>query len=155
MPPRPGTGARARIDDTKGGGSAALLFWREDETMSENAGPERAIVRGLRGRCPRCGDGKLFKGFLGLRDRCEHCGLDYGFADAGDGPAVFVILIGGFFVCFLALFTEVAFHPPVWVHLVLWLPLAAIVCLGLLRPFKGVLIALQFHNKASQFGDRR
>ena len=51
------------------------------------------IARGLRGRCPRCGEGKLFQGFLSLRPRCAHCGLDFNFADAGDGPAVFVILI--------------------------------------------------------------
>jgi uncharacterized protein (DUF983 family) len=113
------------------------------------------ILAGLACRCPKCGEGPLFEGFLRVMPRCEACGFDLRSADSGDGPAVFVILIGGFLVCFLALFTEVAFHPPVWVHLVLWLPLAAIVCLGLLRPFKGVLIALQFHNKASQAGDRR
>ena len=59
------------------------------------------IGRGLRGRCPRCGEGRLFHGFLSLRPACERCGLDYGFADAGDGPAVFVILIGGFIVVIL------------------------------------------------------
>jgi uncharacterized protein (DUF983 family) len=67
------------------------------------------IGRGLRGRCPRCGDGHLFKGFLSLRLKCEHCGLDYGFADSGDGPAVFVILIAGFVVVFAALITEVLY----------------------------------------------
>ena len=105
------------------------------------------IVAGLLCRCPNCGEGPLFAGFLKVSPRCEACGFDLQKADSGDGPAVFVILIGGFVVCFAALFTEVAFHPPVWVHLVLWLPLAVIVCLGLLRPFKGVLIALQFHHK--------
>ena len=94
----------------------------------------------------------MFKGFLTVNPRCEACGFDLKKADSGDGPAVFVILIGGFVVCFAALFTEVAFHPPIWVHLVLWLPLAVIVCLGLLRPFKSVLIALQFHHKASEGG---
>ena len=108
------------------------------------------IVAGLLCRCPNCGEGPLFAGFLKVSPRCEACGFDLQKADSGDGPAVFVILIGGFVVCFAALFTEVAFHPPVWVHLVLWLPLAVIVCLGLLRPFKGVLIALQFHHKASR-----
>ncbi len=110
------------------------------------------IVAGLLCRCPNCGEGPLFAGFLKVSPRCEACGFDLQKADSGDGPAVFVILIGGFVVCFAALFTEVAFHPPVWVHLVLWLPLAVIVCLGLLRPFKGVLIALQFHHKASEGG---
>ena len=111
------------------------------------------ILAGLACRCPNCGEGPLFDGFLRIAPRCEACGFDLKKADTGDGPSVFVILIGGFFVCFLALFTEVTFHPPVWVHLVLWLPLSVVVCLGLLRPFKGVLIALQFHHKAQQAGD--
>ncbi|MGN6569884.1 MAG: DUF983 domain-containing protein [Pseudolabrys sp.] len=107
------------------------------------------ILRGLRGHCPRCGEGKLFKGFLGLRAACDRCGLDYGFADSGDGPAVFVILIGGFIVVFAAMAVEVAYSPPYWVHAVLWIPLILIVTLAPLRPLKGLLIALQFHHKAA------
>jgi uncharacterized protein (DUF983 family) len=73
-------------------------------------------------------------------------------ADSGDGPAVFIVLVVGVVVCFSALVTEIAFHPPVWVHLVIWLPLAAILVLALLRPFKGVMLAMQFHHKASEAG---
>jgi uncharacterized protein (DUF983 family) len=108
------------------------------------------IVRGLRGRCPRCGEGKLFAGFLGLRPRCELCGLDFSFADAGDGPAVFVILIGGFIVVFAALITEILYQPPYWLHAALWLPLVLLVTLAPLRPIKGLLIALQYHHKAAE-----
>lgn len=108
------------------------------------------IGRGLRGRCPRCGEGRLFHGFLALRPACERCGLDYGFADAGDGPAVFVILIGGFIVVFAALMTEVVYQPPYWVHAALWLPLILIVTLVPLRLVKGLLIALQYHHKAAE-----
>jgi len=108
------------------------------------------IGRGLRGRCPRCGEGRLFQGFLNLRPRCEHCGLDFAFADAGDGPAVFVILIGGFIVVFAALVTEIVYQPPYWVHAALWLPLILILTLGPLRPIKGLLIALQYHHKAQE-----
>jgi uncharacterized protein (DUF983 family) len=108
------------------------------------------IARGLAGRCPRCGKGRLFEGFLGLRPRCEACGLDFDFADAGDGPAVFVILIGGAIVVFAALITEVVYQPPYWVHAALWIPLILIVTLGPLRPIKGLLIALQFHHKAAE-----
>jgi uncharacterized protein (DUF983 family) len=108
------------------------------------------VLAGLACRCPNCGEGPLFKGFISVADRCEACGFDLKKADSGDGPAVFVILIVGFLVCFGMLFTEIAFHPPVWVHLVLWLPLTVILCLVLLRPFKGVLIALQFHHKAEE-----
>ena len=110
--------------------------------------PISPISAGLAGRCPRCGDGRLFSGFIAVAPRCEVCGLDYAFADAGDGPAVFIALIGGFVVLGIALWTEIAFQPPIWLHMVLFLPLTLIVCLGLLRPFKGVLIALQYRNKA-------
>jgi uncharacterized protein (DUF983 family) len=108
------------------------------------------IAKGLAGRCPRCGKGHLFQGFLTLRQRCESCGLDYGFADAGDGPAVFVILLGGGVVVFAALMTEVIYQPPYWVHAVLWLPLILLVTLAPLRLIKGLLIALQFHHKAAE-----
>jgi uncharacterized protein (DUF983 family) len=114
-----------------------------------------AIVAGLSCACPRCGRGKLFQGFLALRPRCEVCGLDYSFADAGDGPAVFIILIGGFIVVFAALIVEVVYQPPMWVHAALWLPLILIVTLGPLRPMKGLLIALQYHHRAAEgrFGE--
>ena len=115
--------------------------------MAEESLP---IARGLRGRCPRCGKGTLFKGFLTLRPSCEQCGLDYTFADAGDGPAVFVILLGGAIVVFAALMTEVIYQPPYWVHALLWLPLILIVTLGPLRAIKGLLIALQYHHKAAE-----
>ena len=108
------------------------------------------IGRGLRGRCPRCGEGRLFQGFLSLRPACERCGLDYSFADAGDGPAVFVILIGGFIVVFTALITEIVYQPPYWVHAALWLPLILLVTLAPLRLIKGLLIALQYHHKAAE-----
>jgi len=108
------------------------------------------IARGLRGCCPRCGVGRLFQGFLTLRPACECCGLDFTFADAGDGPAVFVILLGGAIVVFAALITEVVYQPPYWLHAVLWLPLVLIVTLAPLRPIKGLMIALQYHHKAAE-----
>ena len=76
--------------------------------------------------------------------------MDLSKADSGDGPAVFIALIGGGLVCFAALFAEIAYRPPIWVQLVVFMPLALVVCLGLLRPFKGVLVALQFRNRASE-----
>jgi len=109
-----------------------------------------AFARGLAGRCPRCGEGKLFAGFLRVKPACETCGLDYSFVDSGDGPAVFVIFIAGFIVAGSALITEVLYQPPLWVHAVLWGPLAVVVCLGPLRPLKGVMIALQYHFQAAE-----
>ncbi|HMM64436.1 MAG TPA: DUF983 domain-containing protein, partial [Mesorhizobium sp.] len=74
--------------------------------------PAEPVSSGLRGRCPRCGEGRLFQGFLSLAPRCGICGLDYSFADAGDGPAVFVILVIGFVVVGLALWMEETLAPP-------------------------------------------
>jgi uncharacterized protein (DUF983 family) len=108
------------------------------------------VPAGLRGRCPRCGDGRLFKGFVSLNPRCEACKLDFAFADSGDGPAVFIILIAGFLIVFLALAVEVVYSPPYWLHLLIFLPLTLIVSLGLLRPMKGLMIGLQYRNKAGQ-----
>ncbi len=108
------------------------------------------IARGLRGRCPRCGEGHLFQGFLTVRPACEKCGLDFSFADAGDGPAVFVILIGGAIVVFAALLTEVVYQPPYWLHAALWLPLILLVTLMPLRLLKGLLINLQYYHNAAE-----
>ena len=109
-----------------------------------------ALLAGALGRCPNCGEGRLFEGFLKVSPKCEACGYDLAKADSGDGPAVFVILIGGFIAAFGALFTEVALNPPVWLLLVVWLPVTLIICLALLRPFKGMMLAAQFMNKASE-----
>ena len=82
--------------------------------------------RALFGQCPRCGKGKLFDGYLNVAKACTACGLDYAMFDAGDGPAVFVILIVGAIVAGGALYVEFTFQPPYWVHAVLWLPLIVI-----------------------------
>ena len=117
---------------------------------SESSPPPSPMVAGLLGRCPRCGKGRLFQGFLALRPRCESCGLDYSFVDSADGPAVFVIFISGFIVAGSALAVEMLYAPPYWVHAVLWGPLILITTLGPLRPMKGLLIALQYYHKAAE-----
>jgi uncharacterized protein (DUF983 family) len=109
----------------------------------------QTILRGLACRCPRCGQGKLFTGFLTLRRRCEACELDYAFIDTGDGPAIFIMMIAGAIVVGAALIVEVKYQPPYWVHAVLWLPLILVTTLLPLRAMKSLLIALQFHHKAA------
>ncbi|CCE05655.1 conserved hypothetical protein [Bradyrhizobium sp. STM 3843] len=109
----------------------------------------QTILRGLTCRCPRCGQGKLFSGFLTLRKRCEACDLDYAFIDTGDGPAIFIMMIAGAVVVFAALIVEVKYQPPFWVHAALWLPLILVTTLLPLRAMKSLLIALQFHHKAA------
>ena len=108
------------------------------------------LMTGIRGKCPRCGQGELFRGFLKLRDKCEHCGLDYGFADPADGPAFFVICFGCIPAVVFALLLEIYAQPPVWVHLVTSLPFLVITCLLPLRPLKGWLIDSQYFYKARE-----
>ena len=112
--------------------------------------PVDPVRAGLSGRCPRCGEGRLFRGFLTVGEQCGNCRLDYSFADAGDGPAVFVILIIGFIVVGLALWMEVTLNPPLWLHFLLWIPLTLVLSLTALRLIKGLLIVLQYRNKAAE-----
>ncbi|MCF2525170.1 DUF983 domain-containing protein [Bradyrhizobium sp. G127] len=113
-------------------------------TLSQTA------MRGLTCKCPRCGEGRLYSGFLTLRPDCEVCGLDYAFIDAGDGPAVFIIMIAGFIVVGSALVVEIKYQPPFWVHAALWGPLILATTLLPLRSMKALLIALQYHHKAAE-----
>ena len=106
---------------------------------------------GLACRCPRCGKGRLYAGFLTVTPRCSACDLDLSAQDSGDGPAVFIILILGFIVVGLALWTEITFEPPFWVHAILWPPIILGGALLMLRPFKGVLIALQYRHRSHTF----
>ena len=113
------------------------------------------FVAGLKGRCPNCGEGALWSGFLTVSPACSVCQWPLAEADTGEGPAVFVILIVGFIVVFAALFTEVAVHPPIWLHLVLWLPLATVLSLGLLRPAKGLMLAAAMKGRIERERDSR
>lgn len=110
------------------------------------------FVAGVLGRCPNCGVGSLFIGFLKVAPRCTNCGFDLAKSDSGDGPAVFVIFIAGFIAAFGLLFTEIVYRAPLWLEGLIWLPIAAVLSVGLLRPLKGVMIAAQFANQASQAG---
>jgi uncharacterized protein (DUF983 family) len=107
------------------------------------------LKTGLACRCPRCGKGPLFKGYLSLREACPHCQLSYAFADPADGPAFFVMsAVGVVGMIFLMVF-EFTVHPPIWVHAVVTLPLLVAMCLGCLRPFKAWLVAEQYIHKAA------
>ena len=124
----------------------------EEEGYSPRVSPLKV---GLACKCPRCGRGPLFDGFLTVAERCKACGADLRKADSGDGPAVFIIFILGAVVVPLALLLEARVEPPYWVHLVLWPPVILGGSVALLRPFKGVLIALQYHHRASDSGIER
>ncbi|MCV0415169.1 MAG: DUF983 domain-containing protein [Brevundimonas sp.] len=108
------------------------------------------LKTGLACRCPRCGKGPLFKGYLSLRESCPDCGLDYGFADPADGPAFFVMSGAGLIGMIFMMAFEFTVHPPIWVHAVVTLPLLVALCLGCLRPFKAWLVAEQYVHKAAE-----
>lgn len=110
----------------------------------------QTVMRGLACKCPRCGEGKLYAGFLTLAPRCDVCELDYAFIDAGDGPAVFIIMIAGFIVVGAALVVEMKYQPPFWVHAALWGPLILATTLLPLRSMKALLIDLQYYHKAAE-----
>ena len=109
-----------------------------------------AIRAGLRSRCPSCGKGPLFTGFLKVIPICPVCGFDRMTIETGDGPATFIMQIAGFVVGFSALYVEIAFSPPMWLHFIVWIPLVAALSLGLMRPGKGLMMALQMRNQRDQ-----
>lgn len=118
--------------------------------MSHGSKPVSVLKVGVLARCPRCGEGPLFRQLLNMRESCSSCGLSYRFVDTGDGPAVFAILILGVVVAGLAIYTEFTYEPPVWVHMIAWGLLTPLLAVGLLRFLKATLIALQYKNRAEE-----
>lgn len=112
--------------------------------------PPAPIISGIRCRCPRCGEGQLFRGFLTVAKECDACGLDFSFADPADGPAFFVMTAVGMVVIAVFTWVEIAYHPPLWVHFVTVFPALIIGCLGSLRPVKSWMVASQFFHKAEE-----
>jgi uncharacterized protein (DUF983 family) len=113
--------------------------------------PVSFLRAGLLCRCPNCGKGRLYLGYLKVVEACSKCGLELRKHDAGDGPAVFVVLLVGAIIVALALWVEISYQPPYWVHVVIWAPAILGGCLGALRPAKAILIALQFKYRISGF----
>ncbi|MDA0702339.1 MAG: DUF983 domain-containing protein [Proteobacteria bacterium] len=109
---------------------------------------------GLTCRCPRCGRGPLYTGFLTVRGRCETCDLDLSAQDSGDGPAALIILFLGFAIVGVAIWVEMSFAPPYWLHVVLWPPIIMIATVGLLRPLKAFMVAQQFRHRRDEFDER-
>ena len=114
-----------------------------------------ALGRGFRGRCPKCGEGKLFRAFLKVADKCTACGEDFSHQRADDFPAYLVILIVGHVLVPIALFVETEYAPSYTVQLAVWLPLALASCLALLQPVKGAVVGLQWAFRMHGFGGIR
>ncbi|MEG2312493.1 DUF983 domain-containing protein [Brevundimonas sp.] len=101
-----------------------------------------AVWAGVRGLCPQCGRGPLFSGWLKVRETCEACGFALGKVETGDGAATFIMQITGITVGMSAVAFNLVYRPPLWVNLVFWLPLVIVVAVGLMRPGKGLMTAL-------------
>lgn len=110
------------------------------------------VETGVRGLCPRCGKGHIFRGFLTVRENCEVCGLDYSFADPADGPAVFVQLFACVPGVIFIIMLEILSRPPLWVHIAVGIPVLILTTILPMRPIKGWLVAAQYINKAQEAG---
>lgn len=114
--------------------------------------PVNPIFAGVTGRCPRCGRGRLYRGYLKVAPECEACGLDLARENVGDGAVPFLLIVVCSLGAAVVLWMQFTFDPPVWVF-ALVLPLVIMIpTLALLPPFKGVLIALQYHHRAGDTG---
>lgn len=108
------------------------------------------LVAALRGLCPRCGARTLFAGIVRFSPTCRGCGLNFSAFNVGDGPAAFLIMIVGGLVTALAVTFELAVEPPFWLHILLWVPLTAVLVLAALRFAKGLLLALEYRTAARE-----
>jgi uncharacterized protein (DUF983 family) len=112
----------------------------------------RPAVRGFLGRCPKCGEGRMFRAFLKVADACPVCGEELHHHRADDFPAYLVIVIVGHIVVAATLAVEATFAPPLWLHLLIWLPLTAAMALALIQPIKGVVVGFQWEHGMEGFG---
>jgi uncharacterized protein (DUF983 family) len=128
--------------------------WTTDIAPSGKRDVWTAMKRGWRGRCPRCGEGKLFRAFLKVDNNCSVCGLDYTHHRADDLPAYLVIIIVGHIVVPLALLIETNFSPPVALQLAVYLPITLIASLLLLQPVKGTVVGVQWALRMHGFDEQ-
>jgi len=133
--------------------SAAPKIWTADSVSAEKRDLWTAMKRGFRGRCPRCGEGKLFRAFLKVDNNCSACGLDFTPHRADDLPAYLVIVIVGHLLVPVILWIETDYSPPVWLQLSIYLPLTLIASLLLLQPVKGAVVGMQWALRMHGFDE--
>jgi uncharacterized protein (DUF983 family) len=133
--------------------SPAPTVWTRETASIEKRDAWTALKRGFRGRCPRCGEGKLFRAFLKVDNNCSVCGLDFTPHRADDLPAYLVIVIVGHLVVPAALFIETNYSPPVSLQLAVYLPFTLIASLALLQPVKGAVVGLQWALRMHGFDE--
>ena len=133
--------------------STAPKTWTRETGASAKRDVWTAIKRGFRGRCPRCGEGKLFRAFLKVDNHCSVCDLDFTPHRADDLPAYLVIIIVGHIVVPMALWIETDYSPPVWLQLAIYMPLTLVLSLALLQPVKGAVVGVQWALRMHGFDD--
>jgi uncharacterized protein (DUF983 family) len=133
--------------------NTATKIWTRENGVVEKRDTWTALKRGIRGRCPRCGEGKLFRAFLKVDNNCSSCGLDFTPHRADDLPAYLVIVIVGHIVVPLALMIETNYSPPVALQLAIYLPVTFVASLALLQPVKGAVVGLQWALRMHGFDD--
>jgi uncharacterized protein (DUF983 family) len=129
------------------------VVWSQETALKEKRDVWQALKRGFRGRCPRCGEGKLFRAFLKVDNACSVCGLDFTPHRADDLPAYLVIVIVGHIVVPLALMIETEYSPPVALQLAIYLPITVIASLTLLQPVKGAVVGVQWALRMHGFDE--
>jgi uncharacterized protein (DUF983 family) len=127
--------------------------WSQETALKEKRDVWQALKRGFRGRCPRCGEGKLFRAFLKTADSCSNCGQDFTPHRADDLPAYLVIVIVGHIVVPLALMIETNYSPPVALQLAIYLPVTFVASLALLQPVKGAVVGMQWALRMHGFDE--
>jgi uncharacterized protein (DUF983 family) len=131
----------------------ATKVWTRETAQGQKRDAWTAMKRGFRGRCPRCGEGKLFRAFLKTADNCSECGLDFTPHRADDLPAYLVIVIVGHIVVPAALWIETNYAPAVAFQLSIYLPFTLIASLALLQPVKGSVVGLQWAFRMHGFDE--
>jgi uncharacterized protein (DUF983 family) len=134
--------------------STAPQIWTQDSATAEKRNVWTAMKRGFRGRCPRCGEGKLFRAFLKVGNNCSACGLDFTPHRADDLPAYLVIVIVGHLVVPTVLWIETNYSPPVPLQLAIYLPFTLIASLLLLQPVKGAVVGVQWALRMHGFDEQ-
>jgi uncharacterized protein (DUF983 family) len=130
------------------------IVWSRETGSTEKRDVWTAMKRGFRARCPRCGEGKLFRAFLKVDDHCSVCGLDFTPHRADDLPAYLVIVIVGHIVVPLALMIETNYSPPVALQLAIYLPVTFVASLALLQPVKGAVVGVQWALRMHGFDEK-
>ena len=134
--------------------NTATKVWTRESAIGEKRDVWAAMKRGFRGRCPRCGQGKLFRAFLKVDNNCSVCGLDFTPHRADDLPAYLVIVVVGHIVVPMALFIETNYSPPVALQLAIYLPFTFIASLALLQPVKGAVVGVQWALRMHGFDEQ-